>query len=257
MRWFSRANSRNQRHRVLGVVKFGPGLASVSGEKWSLRLTLRPWRSADGAIKTTDLFLDMPTRRSLEEFAAIKMGEVVEVIVSGPLAEWPTPTRMIDYRTGRQDAELKQIYDSEVARTIDAPPFGLLKFEIRFDRFKGRANWRGTMVELTITGSNAELDEAALRTAQALFAGQDRWDALMRQAIVAELLPLKNDTWLEEDEAPLEAEEFLRRLTVSSVAVGGDGSFDFYFDDGDLFWGHAVIAAFDPESASFSVNIAG
>ena len=53
-----------------------------------------------------------------------------------------------------------------------------------------------------------------------------------------ELLPLKNDAWRDEDEPRLSPAQFAARITLQSV--NAYGSFGFWHDDGDLFWGHSV-----------------
>jgi hypothetical protein len=63
------------------------------------------------------------------------------------------------------------------------------------------------------------------------------------------LLPLKNDNWLDEDEAELTADRFEDRMTLESITVRADGSFDFWHKDGDSpgphpgFARHVVVAA--------------
>ena len=52
------------------------------------------------------------------------------------------------------------------------------------------------------------------------------------------LLPLKNESWLGEDESTITAVQF--RMTLDSIIVHPDGSFEFWHTDGDLFWGHSI-----------------
>ena len=55
--------------------------------------------------------------------------------------------------------------------------------------------------------------------------------------------------------APIDAAEFVRRMTLTDVAFTETGSFEAYYDDGDLFWGHAILVRVDedgrPEHAEF------
>ena len=74
-----------------------------------------------------------------------------------------------------------------------------------------------------------------------------------------ELLDQAND-WAQdaaenEEEEPEEItrEQFMERLELDAVQISADGRFEFWFNDGDLFWGHAihVTGSLDqgPESA--------
>lgn len=254
MIWFKHAETR----RIRGVVVSGPALASTAGQDWNLRLTLRPWRLIDDEVRTTALFLDMPARRPMEDrFAKIAAGAVIEVLTKGEIGEWPVPTNMIEVVGVTSDTELERVRATLADRTIDAPPFGTLVFEMQFKWYKGEAIWRGSPVELMIAAGQAEDGEEALAAGRALFAEQDRWDSSVREVILTELLPLKNNTWREAGEAPLDAAAFIGRVTLNSIGVEEDGSFDFHFDDGDLFGGHSIVIAFDAECGKLSADIAG
>jgi hypothetical protein len=52
--------------------------------------------------------------------------------------------------------------------------------------------------------------------------------------------PLKNESWLDEDEAPVTPEQFRSRLVFQEISVDLDGTFTITFGDDDLFWGHAI-----------------
>ena len=62
------------------------------------------------------------------------------------------------------------------------------------------------------------------------------------------LLGSAND-WAEqmEDEEPQEItrEQFMERMELESIEVRADGSFQFWFGDGDLFYGHSIWVSGD------------
>ncbi len=69
-----------------------------------------------------------------------------------------------------------------------------------------------------------------------------------------ELLPVHNDgDWC--DGKPIGKEEFVARMSLTSVGIWQDGEAEIWFDDGDLFWGHAISVTTDaegrPEHAEF------
>ena len=62
---------------------------------------------------------------------------------------------------------------------------------------------------------------------------------------VRDLLELAND-WAsdggceEHEPEEITREQFMERLEPDAVQISGDGSFDFWFNDGALFWGHSI-----------------
>ncbi|MCR5557242.1 MAG: DUF2262 domain-containing protein [Butyrivibrio sp.] len=64
-------------------------------------------------------------------------------------------------------------------------------------------------------------------------------DKKSRNYAADELLETKNDVWLEEDEEPISKEDFVDTLILKKVEFNAEGV-TFWYDDGDLFWGHYV-----------------
>lgn len=70
------------------------------------------------------------------------------------------------------------------------------------------------------------------------------------------LLKLKNDLWLEEDEKEVTKKDFKDRMKFISLYVFGESA-NFYFDDDDLFWGHAIEVVVNQNLEIISTNIVG
>ena len=77
-------------------------------------------------------------------------------------------------------------------------------------------------------------------------ADQKGWDEKVRAFAAQELLDQAND-WDQdsagnEDREPEEItrEQFMERMELDAVQISADGSFEFWFNDGDLFWGHSI-----------------
>jgi len=61
------------------------------------------------------------------------------------------------------------------------------------------------------------------------------------------LLDLAND-WLDnDDQDPITAEIFAKRITMGELAFRNDGTIEVYYDDDDIFWGHCIIANIDAD----------
>ena len=71
------------------------------------------------------------------------------------------------------------------------------------------------------------------------------------------LLDLAND-WLDnDDQDPITAEIFAKRITMGELVFRNDGTIEVYYDDDDIFWGHCIIANIDADGNPVSADIAG
>lgn len=69
----------------------------------------------------------------------------------------------------------------------------------------------------------------------------------MRDFAAIEYLPLYNDSWREEDAPTLTREEFMSRLTNPLIVLYDElGAAAIYFDDSDMFAGHAIEVSVEP-----------
>jgi len=118
--------------------------------------------------------------------------------------------------------------------------FGSLTLDRSIDTFCGRALWLGTKINLNIDGERVEGLDAALEFAETLWANSWKWQSRACDCAVTHLLDLKNSTWLEEDEATLDAPTFAERMTIETISVSPTAEVEFWFNDGDLFWGHMI-----------------
>ena len=82
-----------------------------------------------------------------------------------------------------------------------------------------------------------------MESAHELFKLQQTWDARVRDYAVSELLELKNDTWLGEGETEFTPATFKAQMKLESISVDPAGGFEFWFNDGDLFWGHTILVS--------------
>jgi hypothetical protein len=124
--------------------------------------------------------------------------------------------------------------------TREDPFFGELTLDRRLDEWETTFKWGTTPVRLSLSCDEDGSPEPALRAARSLWERQPEWEKRVRDFAVEALLPLKNDVWLDDDEEPLTPEAFEARMTLQTIALYPDGSFDFFHDDGELFWGHAI-----------------
>lgn len=55
-------------------------------------------------------------------------------------------------------------------------------------------------------------------------------------------LSLRNERWRQDNEPEITGESFRSRIRLQSIVVTNDGQFEFWFEDDDLFRGHAIRA---------------
>ncbi len=121
------------------------------------------------------------------------------------------------------------------------PQFGVFAIDRITGHFQATVKWNGTEVCLAFAAVNSAPSESALAVARALWSNQAIWTKKVEDYAVSELLPLKNESWLEDGDPEVTTKKFVKRLTLEDVTIQPDGIFEFVFDDGDLFWGHAVF----------------
>jgi hypothetical protein len=78
--------------------------------------------------------------------------------------------------------------------------------------------------------------------------------------IVDELLDVYNDDWSDEEQGgigEIDAQTFVRYLSLSSIAVRTDGRADWYYTDGGLFGGHWIEVRLGANGDVKDVGLAG
>lgn len=129
------------------------------------------------------------------------------------------------------------------------PVLGALGFDQNLDWWEGQVAFGGAQISVYVSAGGPETFDAA-----AAILG--RADCHRLRAFAAqELLALHNESWLQDGDVALSVDEFVARLQPVSFCVeGGDGA-SFDFDDGDLFWGHAVVVEVDRDGQPISAEM--
>jgi hypothetical protein len=233
---------------VLGVVdaRGASGVKSQSDTPWMLQFAFDGWRITDADVQIEPLTIRRQVTK--EELASLRATIV-------PYSVLHIRARIVrDSSVGSPQALLETIVAldavdaalCERARQLQEPVthedtvFGTLTLDRRLDWYTAKAMWIGTPVKVRFSVEASGGLEAALETGHALWQQQATWDRRIRDYAVAKLLPLKNDAWLDEEEVELSADEFCGRMTLAAVTAHPDGSFEFWHDDGDLFYRHSI-----------------
>ncbi|MGL4464767.1 MAG: DUF2262 domain-containing protein [Planctomycetia bacterium] len=238
------------------------GAKSGDADDWTLRVELEGWRIGDGPFHTRPLVL----RRSVTE--AELRSYMVRLAADAVVA---LKARVVDAASNDAQGLLEEVVgptdaDDELntyAETLKKhvlhqdPILGTFTRDRRSGHFDGEFAWNGKTVAVSVSGKDPTTIVAALATARELAKDSAAWDRRIQDFAVQELLTLKNDVWLEEGEAELTSDEFKSRMALDAVTVHADGSFDFWYDDGGLFWGHCIYVAGNLKEGPTDADIPG
>jgi len=230
------------------------GLVDASGagavwtktsSSWAVVFHFDGWRREAETLQTDTLRVEMPVSEDdlSSLMARIKPYNVLHI--RGCVADHPA---------GRTQALAEEIVSTDVqddeleARArelqepiiVEDPRFGALTLDRTVGWFRGRAVWNGRKIELNLAVDDPALLEQLIQAAGELWDAETEWDDRLRDCAVQHLLPIKNESWLDEDETELSAEAFASRLSPDALTIHPDDAFEFWYDDGGLFWGHVI-----------------
>lgn len=230
---------------VTGANGFGGGEEDEGEEYRTVTLPLTAWREDDGPIHQEDTCLVALADDKLLAYLRRRAPQdsIIQVRVRQGL--WDDRFLMVGMPGPVMDPELKAILD-EQKKPVTFWESGLGTFALNrsVGWFETEADWLGQPVRLEFDQDENRAD--CLLSFHTLMDQQAEWDQRVRALAADKLLSLAND-WEadtagnEEREAEeITREDFMSRMELDAVQVYEDGSFDFWFNDGDLFWGHFI-----------------
>lgn len=140
---------------------------------------------------------------------------------------------------------------------IEDPVLGTLSYNPVVNWYEAVCRPDGRTAELCLHLDDDGTLASTLRRAHALYADAARYLLGARKYAVEQLLTLKNERWLDEDEEPVTEAEFMERITLQSIVFDADGTVTFYHLDDDLFWGHSIEITMDAEDRYVRADIPG
>lgn len=157
------------------------------------------------------------------------------------------------------DPDLKAILEEQKKPvTFWEEGLGTFTLNRQVNWFETEIDWLGTEIFLVFDQDEDRVD--CLTNAKTLLAGAADWDRRIREFAADELVELAND-WAEntEDEEPevITKEQFVERMELESIEIRADGGFQFWFGDGDLFYGHSINVTGDLEHGPNEASMEG
>ncbi len=236
---------------IQGVVAKGAASGGWSGENGDygvLTFSFAAWRRPGQPVKRQMLTVLRPVRELKNHWGDFQDDSVIRISVRLSTDE---------YRAIYEEALAMEAPDEELNRIAEelqqdvilaTKTFGDLKLDRQMNWFEAWATWNSEETQLRIEALDDGIPEDMMATAKQLWADQQGWQKQIDDFVVKELLELKNDGWLGDDEQAVTASEFVRRIELESVCVQ---------EDGELFWGHAIEVSGNIQTGISFAGIAG
>ena len=161
----------------------------------------------------------------------------------------------------------KVIEDYRKVQTLQSQVFGQIALNKEMNWYEGEGNWCGEPIRFSFEVEDIRNVRRAMKRTERIFAKAEALDRKMRKAAARELTELA-DEWQDSDdddcdeddekERPaITGEEFARRLRPSEIAIDPYGEFVFYYEDDNLFFGHAVSVSVSERGSVQQVQMEG
>ena len=232
----------------------GVGASRSQGDVlWNMSFSLAYWCVDGGEIKETELVVR-------KEISDDELGSYRSLLPNyGVVCIHAHLLETSDFDSaGRPQALLVEIASEphphpelvQLSNSLQEPcltpdeQFGVFTLDRSVNWHEAETRWEGAPVRLTLDTEDPKgaFPHNSLSQARRLWSEAPKWAVNVRSTVIQKLLELKNDGWLEDGEQPLSADDFWGRVKLQSITVRADGSFEFWYDDGDLFWGHSIMA---------------
>ena len=233
---------------IIGLVSIsGVGAGKIGKEPlWSMTIKFDAWRIYNGKIEKDLTVRRKVTDEELKIFQkAIKAESIIKI--RGRVSKeniFDSAQAMIEeyIQSDIDDVEINK-YLMEIRKPVIYRDdlLGTFTYDRQVKWYTNSILWVNKMINLNLSIEKMdELDEV-LKVAHILYKDQIIWNKKIIDYAVSELLPLKNESWLEEDEVELTDDQFKKRMKLETVTVYEDGSYEFWHNDSDMFWGHSIL----------------
>ncbi|MEM6784675.1 MAG: DUF2262 domain-containing protein [Bacteroidota bacterium] len=247
---------------VQGLVSMRSQGATVQEDHLAHLFSLAAWRRVGGPLVERKLTILRSVPKGHPGSANAPPGSQVRITVvlsdDETRAVFLNDLGLGDRYEHASDDLLDLAEDLRRPATTETERFGTLTENQRLDWMEGTATWNGATVRLTLNrGLRGRIDAEditpALETAEQLWADQAGWNDRI-EACAATLYPIWDGGWRRPEDDP---EAFVTLMTLETIVCAPDGAFEFWYDDGDLFAGHAILVGGTTTDGPTEASLAG
>ncbi len=201
--------------------------------------SLEVWQPVGGACNETNLSIVRTLPFNADEFDKFPKYAILKLkVFMTPSKERVLLDTVLPMDVKNKELErLVEILEKPVI--VSTELFGDLTLDKRFDIFEGEGMWINHKVKVRIPLRNKSI-ENELKTAASVWSEKVAWEDKAKEYAVKELLPIKNEHWLSEGEVEMTTDEFKKLMDLESVTFEKDIQIQFWYNDGDIFWGHSI-----------------
>ncbi len=238
--------SRRPTVEVVGIVDPLGAMAgwSKGDERWSILVILAPWRDQHGVLHKEDLRIhkEIAQEESGAYRSAIPADSITRFRVRFNAEEDPVNALLVEILGPASGDEVLEaaLADSLRPVFVDDEDLGRLVLNRQSDCFEGDLTRGASSIGISFYGEDADGQRTTLDVLRTVCKELTNLDATAREYAAGELLTLFNEEWRDDDEPEHSADDFTARMTLTDITASQNGDFDFWYDDGDLFCGHAI-----------------
>jgi len=238
---------------VAGIVgASGIAASRLKGEVlWRLTIPLVRWRCCDQTPATQLDERPLTIHKLIEQSNIQAFRDIIQPDTIVEMRVRLTIDNVMDSPQARLEQVLSTDFQDDVLAACLAQlqqpvvvvddHLGTLTLNRRHANFFGTIQWLANTAEIRLATTDITELSRLRSVMRQLVDEANHWAEKMTDLAVTELLPFKNNAWLEPDEAELTPAAFKDRLRLETISVCEDSEFSFWYNDGDLFWGHTVV----------------
>lgn len=248
--------------KIIGVVSASDVAGAGDSKGWKLVFHFTGWETESTPFNTSELRIEMPVAEN-EISTYQEMFSSYDVIeIEGKIGKHPnghSQVLMSKYLGKVTDNQTLNDHSIQLQKPviIEDSVLGKLTLDRTIDIFECDNSWLEGEVSFSLSCDEDGSIESILPKSYSILQSAKLWDSKTKEFSAKKLLELKNDTWLGEDESEFTESQFIEKMSLSTISFETDGSMTFWFDDGDLFWGHTISVTVDENDQLIDAEIMG